>query len=546
MENNPPIENRFAAASHLDFAGVMRIPAVRQVLLLVGVAGSVAIGIALFLWSQSPAYTQLYGDLAERDRSQVVEALRTAGIDFRLDPGTGAVMVPDARVHDARLELAANGLPEGTGMGLEMIKEPQGFGVSQFMENARYQHALETELARTIRNVRSVQEARVHLAMPKQTAFVRDREGASASVMLSLYGGRQLEPEQADAIVHLVASSVPNLMTKDVTLIDQHGRMLSSNGERNGYALTAAQFEHTRTVEQSYRERIVDLLTPLVGAGNVRAQVVADIDFTVKEETRENYDPESTVVRSETVSERQRSGGSDAAQGIPGALSNQPPEAGGVAPQEGEAAAASAVNTSREATRNFEVDKTVSRVIAPTGAIRRLSVAVLIDDVAAAGAAAEGAGDGESAGAASLGEQDIARMTALVKEAVGFDEARGDSVQLINAPFQPAPEVAAPDGPPIWQQPQVLAIGRQVLGALLVLALGFGVLRPMLRGIVQSHQQSTPQLAAAGGAGALGAPAQQHQPQLSYEQKIAAARNITTYDPGRVAQVVKKWVAEDV
>ena len=540
MQNNPAIENRFAAASSLDFAGVMRIPAVRQVLLLVGVAGSVAIGIALFLWSQSPAYSQLYGELAERDASQVVEALRTAGIDYKLNPSTGAIMVPESRVHDARLELAANGLPEGTGMGLEMIKEPQGFGVSQFMENARYQHALETELARTIRNVRSVREARVHLAMPKQTAFVREREGASASVMLSLYGGRQLEPEAADAIVHLVASSVPNLMAKDVTLIDQHGRLLSASGERNGYALTAAQFEHTRTVEQSYRERIVDLLTPLVGAGNVRAQVVADLDFTVKEETRENYDPESTVVRSETVSERQRSGGSDAAQGIPGALSNQPPEAGGVPPAEAEQA--TAVNTSREATRNFEVDKTVSRVIAPTGAIRRLSVAVLIDDGAAAGA---GGGGDDAAEASGLGEQDIARMTALVKEAVGFDEERGDSVQVINAPFQPAPEVAEPAGPPIWQNPQVLAIGRQVLGAVLVLALGFGVLRPMLRGIVQSHQQSTPQLAAAGGAGALGAPSQP-QPQLSYEQKIAAAKNITTYDPARVAQVVKKWVAEDV
>jgi flagellar M-ring protein FliF len=203
MENNPPIENRFATASSLDFAGVMRIPAVRQVLLLVGVAGSVAIGIALFLWSQSPAYSQLYGQLAERDASQVVEALRAADIDYKLNPSTGAIMVPESRVHDARLELAANGLPEGTGMGLEMIKEPQGFGVSQFMENARYQHALETELARTIRNVRSVQEARVHLAMPKQTAFVREREGASASVMLNLYGGRQLEPEAADAIVHL-------------------------------------------------------------------------------------------------------------------------------------------------------------------------------------------------------------------------------------------------------------------------------------------------------------------------------------------------------
>ena len=541
MENNPPIENRFATASGLDFAGVMRIPAVRQVLLLVGVAGSVAIGIALFLWSQSPAYSQLYGQLAERDASQVVEALRAADIDYKLNPSTGAIMVPESRVHDARLELAANGLPEGTGMGLEMIKEPQGFGVSQFMENARYQHALETELARTIRNVRSVKEARVHLAMPKQTAFVREREGASASVMLNLYGGRQLEPEAADAIVHLVASSVPNLLASDITLIDQHGRLLSANGERKGYALTASQFEHTRTVEQSYRERIVDLLTPLVGAGNVRAQVVADLDFTVKEETREDYDPESTVVRSETVSERQRSGGSDAARGIPGALSNQPPEAGGVAPEEGEDAAATAVNTSREATRNFEVDKTVSRVIAPTGAIRRLSVAVLIDD-GAAGETAEGADDGEAGG---LGDEDIARMTALVKEAVGFDEERGDSVQVINAPFQPAPDVAEPEGPPIWQQPQVLAIGRQVLGALLVLALGFGVLRPMLRGIVQSHQQSSPQLAAAGGAGTLGAAAQP-QPQLSYEQKIAAAKNITTYDPARVAQVVKKWVAEDV
>lgn len=541
MESNPPIENRFAAMSGLDFAAVMRIPAVRQVLLLVGVAASFAIGLAVFLWSQSPGYTQLYGDLDERDASQVVEVLRGAGIDYRLNGATGAVMVPESRLHDARLELAANGLPESSSIGLEMIREPQGFGVSQFMENARYQHALETELARTIRNVRSVQDARVHLAMPKQTAFVRNREGASASVMLSLYGGRQLEPEAADAIVNLVASSVPNLMAKDVTLIDQHGRMLSRNGERSGYALTAAQFEHTRTVEESFRERIVDLLTPLVGAGNVRAQVVADLDFTVKEETRETYDPETVAVRSETVSEQERRGGGDAPQGIPGALSNQPPEAGGVAPAEGTAAAASPLNTSREATRNFEVDKTVSRMIAPTGAIRRLSVAVLIDDAGGGGAGgADAAGD---AAGQRLSQEDIERMTALVKEAVGFDEERGDSVQVINAAFQPAPEVPEPAAPPLWERPGLMAIGRQVLGALLVLALGFGVLRPMLRGIVQSHQQSSPQLAGAG-AQALGAPAQP-QPQLSYEQKIAAARNITTYDPARVAQVVKKWVAED-
>lgn len=535
MENNLSAENRLALLSQLDFAGVMRIPAVRQMVLLVGVAASVALGLAIFLWSQSPSYTQLYGDLDERDASQVVEALASAGIEYRLS-ANGAVMVPASRVHEARLELAASGLPEGTGIGLEMIKEPSGFGTSQFMENARYQHALESELAKTIRSVRSVQDARVHLALPKQTAFMRNREGASASVLLNLYSGRQLEPEAADAIVHLVASSVPNLMAKDVTLIDQHGRMLSNNGERSGYALTSAQFEHQRMVEETLRQRVVDLLTPMVGTGRVRAQVMADLDFTVREETREVYDPETTALRSEEVSEERREAGALEPQGIPGALSNQPPEAGGVPPGETRAAN-SPVSSSRQALRNYEVDKTVSRVIAPTGAIRRLSVAVLIDDGSAAAAGGE-----ESAG---LTEQELARMTALVREAVGFDEERGDSVQVVNAGFLPAPEADEPAGPPLWEQPAVQAIGRQVFGALLVLAIGFGVLRPMLRGIVQSHRSGGPALAgAAGEAGAL-LGASSPQPALSYEQKIAAARNITSYDPARVAQVVKKWVAED-
>ncbi|MDH5500496.1 MAG: flagellar basal-body MS-ring/collar protein FliF, partial [Gammaproteobacteria bacterium] len=231
MEKKAVIESHALPASQISLGGVLRIPAVHQVLLLVGVAAAVAAGFAVVLWSQTPAYTKLYSDLDNANAAQVAESLRAAGIDFKLDTESGVVLVAESRLHDARLELASQGLPQGSA-GMDMIQEQSSFGVSQFMEGARYQHALEAELARTISHLGAVSDARVHLAMPKQSAFMREQKGASASVLLQLYRGRELEPDQASSIVHLVASSIPNLTAGNVTLIDQNGRLLSSAGDQ--------------------------------------------------------------------------------------------------------------------------------------------------------------------------------------------------------------------------------------------------------------------------------------------------------------------------
>ena len=283
-------------------------------------------------------------------------------------------------MHDARIQLAAQGLPQSSSAGMQMMQDQSSFGVSQFMESARYQLALESELARTIGSLGAVREARVHLAMPKQSAFIRDNKGASASVLLHLFGGQVLEAGQASAIVHLVASSVPNLTASEVTLIDQHGRLLSSGDDQAAGAQAATQYNHSRRIEENYKQRIEDLLTPLVGHGRVRAEVVADIDFTYTEETRESFDPASAVVRSEQISE-DRITGLSLPGGIPGALSNQPAAvtAGANGEAGSESAASEPQNSSRSSTRNYDVDRTIRHTRPQAGAIRRLSVAVLID-----------------------------------------------------------------------------------------------------------------------------------------------------------------------
>ena len=294
METGTVIESTAVDTSQLNLASVLRIPAVRQIMLLIGVAAAVAVGFAVALWSQSPGYRQLYGDLGAPEAAAVADALQSAGIDHKIG-ASGAILVADAQLHAARLELASQGLPNSTGTGMDLMQEQSSFGVSQFMENARYQHALEAELARTISSLGAVREARVHLALPKQSAFIRDNKGASASVLLQLFGGMGLEAGQASAVVHLVASSVPNLQPNDVTLIDQHGRLLSSSGEQAAGAQAETQFKYQRQLEDTYKQRIEDLLTPLVGLGRVRAEVGADIDFTYTEETSEIFDPNRTV-----------------------------------------------------------------------------------------------------------------------------------------------------------------------------------------------------------------------------------------------------------
>ncbi len=540
METGTVIESTAVDTSQLNLASVLRIPAVRQIMLLIGVAAAVAVGLAVALWSQSPGYRQLYGDIGAPEASAVADALQSAGIDHKIG-ASGAILVPEAQLHAARLELASQGLPNSTGTGMDLMQEQSSFGVSQFMENARYQHALEAELARTISAIGAVREARVHLALPKQSAFIRDNKGASASVLLNLFGGMGLEADQASAIVNLVASSVPNLHVDNVTLIDQHGRLLSSSGEQVAGAQAATQLKYKLDLEKNYIGAIEDLLTPLVGVGRVRAEVSADIDFTYTEETSEIFDPNRTVVRSEQTSENQTNGSGAQAGGVPGALSNQPPQAGGqsVASEEDQVTPR---NSSRSATRNYEVDRTIRHTRPQSGAVRRLSVAVLIDDTPV--------GDNETQ--TTLTESDIERYTALVRQAVGFNEARGDTVVVLNEAFRAADPIEEIAPPPLWERPALVDAMKQILGAILVLAIAFGIVRPMLRNVLSGggagaagqYAGSGGELTAGGGSRlAGGGVAAIAGP--SYDEKVAAAKNLTGHDPARVAQVVKKWITVD-
>jgi flagellar M-ring protein FliF len=547
MNNSTTIDSAATHVGNMTLLGVLRIPAVRQVMLLIGVAAAVAAGFAVMNWSQTPGYTHLFKDLDSADASQVVEALRAADIDYKLSPDTGDVMVPEERLHDARLELAAQGLPAGSTAGMDAIQEQTSFGVSQFMEGARYQYALEAELAKTITHLGSVREARVHLALPKQSAFIREQKSASASVLLQLFRGRSLEPDQASAIVHLIASSVPNLSANNVTLVDQQGRLLSADGDEWGDGKTLKQFEVSEKIEKTYANRIEDLLTPLVGHGRVRAKVVASLDFSVTEETRESFDPAGSVVRSEQVSEEERSISSNGVEGVPGALSNQPPEetAAALGGANSQSESVKPLNSSRNSLRNFEVDRTISKTRPQSGTIQRLSVAVLVD-----GSPVEGSANSNQQ---QLDESDIERFTSLVKEAVGFDEARGDTVVVVNAAFRSAPEMAVVEEPPFWEKPILRDSIKQAVGVALVLIIAFGIVRPMLRGLIASNMTSSGQYIASGGTSASnpsgianltgGNPA---IPAPAFDEKIAAAKNMTRHDPARVAQVVKKWVTADV
>ena len=551
MENANVIEAPAVhPATQMNLATVLKIPAVRQVTLLIGVAVAVAVGFAVVLWSQSPAYTQLYSGMGPAEAAEVADALRASGIEFKVDTAAGSVMVADGSLHDARLQLASQGLPQGVSAGMDSMNEQSSFGVSQFMENARYQHALEAELGRTIAHFGAVKSARVHLSMPQRSAFIKNQRSATASVMLQLFRGSTLEEDQASTIAYLVAGSVPDLDARDVTVVDQFGRLLSSVDAQSAGAQAATHLKYKNSVEERYKQRIEDLLTPYVGVGRVRAEVTADIDFTVSEETRESFDPARAVVRSEQTSEELRRGRDSGAAGVPGALSNQPPEAVGDAGVPTEAQNVEAQNESRMTTRNFEVDRTISHTRPQAGTVRRLSVAVLVDDSPYADAPAEG----DAAALPALTDQDIERITQLVREAVGFDQARGDTVVVMNETFRDIAPVEEVEAAPIWKNPAVRDIGRQALGALLVLAIAFGVVRPMLRSVIAGGGQAGGEYIAAGGgapafagaasleAGGAAAPALAGP---NYEEKVAAAKNMTGHDPARVAQVVKKWVTID-
>lgn len=527
----------------LPAKGFFALPLVRQLGLMAGLAASVAIGVAVVLWSQSPDHRILYANLSPQDSAAIVESLQKAGITHSLADGTGAVLVPASQVHEARLLLAGEGLPRGVGSGFELLDNQKGFGVSQFMENARYQRALEGELAMTIGSINAVRGARLHLAIPKQTAFARNQKRPSASVMLDMYPGRTLSEGQAAAISHLVAASIPNLDVDRVTIIDQHGRLLTPETGDQDMRLNATQFEYRRRLEEYYIKRIEDILTPIMGPGAVKAQVNAELDFTVTEQTQEIFAPDERV-RSEQLVEENVSGGR-LPMGVPGSLSNQPPGEGEAADETGGGAGSS----SRRNVRNYELDKTISHSRMSGGVVRRLSAAVVIDHRTVTGE------DGAPV-RASLGEEEMERINVLVREAIGFDAERGDSVNVVNAQFTlPAEADMEVPEPSVFEGLDLVGMAKQAGALIVVLFLVLGVLRPVLRDLAARGGRAasaTPPALAAGqlaedqltlGGPVPGAALPKSTP--TFEEKLEAIRGLAATDPKRVAQVVRNWVSTE-
>ena len=541
---------------------MVNLSVVRQIGVMFGLALSVAIGVAVVLWSQTPDYSLLYASVADKDATEVLGALEKLGIDYKVESSSGAIMVPQDKVHEARLSLAGQGLPKSNSLGFEILQQDSGFGTSRSVESARFQRALEQEVALSITAIQNVKSARVHLALPKQSVFVRQRKHPTASVIVNLYSGRYLQKGQIEAIVHMVASSVPQLEPENVTVVDQRGALLNSRGSSDEMYLTSKQFDYKKQIENHLMQRVVNILSPMVGDEGLRAQVAADVDFTVTERTEERFNPDLPALRSEQVlDENSRLSG---AQGVPGALSNQPPAAG-TAPEEASgdteqnSGYGSPLNTSKSATRNYELDKTISHTRMATGVLRRLTVAVVIDD-------RHSVQEDGAAVSKPYSQEDINRFTQLVKQSVGFDISRGDSVIVTNSAFR-APEIveALPELP-IWQESWFKSLLKQLAAAVAVLIIILGVIRPFMRGLVAreqitagvGNQEGVRQLPASGGGataqGQLGEDrlslAGEEDPLLleapqSYEKRLEFAQKMVDDDPKRVAQVLKNWVAVD-
>lgn len=471
-----------AARPPLGLDRLLALPGRTRIVWVLAVATLTAVIATAVMMGNRTEWRVLYANLADKDGGAVIAALSQMNVPHKFAEGGGAILIPESQVHEVRLRLASQGLPRGGAVGFELM-ENQKFGTTQFQERLNFQRGLEGELARSIMALAAVQTARVHLALPQQTAFLREQQKPSASVLLTLHAGRTLDRSQIAGIVHLVASSVPELHPKTVSVLDQTGSLLSQDAGEAPNGLDAAQLRHVRQTEQSLASRILAIVEPIVGPGNVKAQVTADLDFTQSESTAELFAPNQgkdvpQAIRSQHLSES--AGGTGAAAGgVPGALANQPP-ATPASPVNGAPQALSAGggaggsgSNKRDAVTNYEVDKTVRVTRTATGAVRRLNAAVVVNHQA------------DAKGAVTpLTPEQMEQINALVREAIGYSKERGDSVNVVNAPFRGPIELVAP-ALPLWKQPEVIEMARNLapwialpLVALMVI---FGMVRPALR-----------------------------------------------------------------
>ncbi|HJV79609.1 flagellar basal-body MS-ring/collar protein FliF [Noviherbaspirillum sp.] len=530
--------------------GFAQTPGGRNFFLMLGVAAVAAVMSGVWMWSQQPDYRVLFSNFSDRDGGAIVSSLQQMNVPYKFAEGGAAILVPGNQVHDVRLKLASQGLPKGGSVGFELM-ENQKLGVSQFLEQVNFQRALEGELARSIQSLAAVQAARVHLALPKASVFIRDQQKPTASVLLNLHAGRTLDEQQVSAIVHLVASSVPDLPTKNVTVVDQNGNLLSEvRAPGSGNGLDPTQLKYVQELQQNIVKRIESILTPIVGLNNVRAEATADVDFSHTEQAAEIYKPNqapnTSAIRSQQLSESQN-GAPATASGVPGALSNQPPapatapltaptaSANAAAPAA--AAAAASGNAHKDMTVNYEVDKTVRYTQQPMGGIQRLSVAVVVNYKKEIGK------DGKVT-MKPLSDAEKAQITDLVKEAMGFSKDRGDSLNVVNSPFAGAEKEVIPETP-IWKRPEALNMamgaGKYVLAAAILAYLFFAVLKPLLRKIAKTFEPP-----AAPPETAVAQISHDVEPmgskQRTYQDNLDAAKQLARNDPKMVANVVKAWV----
>jgi flagellar M-ring protein FliF len=520
--------------------------------------------VGVWLWGQQPDYRVLFSNFNDKDGGAIVASLQQLNIPYKYSEGGNAILVPANQVHDARLKLASQGLPKGGNVGFELM-ENQKLGVSQFLEQVNFQRALEGELARSIQAVSAVQTARVHLAIPKSSVFIRDQQKPTASVLLNLYSGRTLDPGQVSAIVHLVASSIPELPAKNVTVVDQNGNLLSDTSKQNTQNnLDPSQLKYVQDFQQDVAKRVESIIMPLVGLNNVRAEATADIDFSKTEQAAETYRPNNTpdaaTIRSQQLSEAY--GKQAGASGVPGALSNQPPVPATAPIVAGATtAAASSANASglsqKDSTVNYEVDKTIRYTQQAMGGLKRLSVAIVINHKT----------ETDKNGKVStrpLTDSERAQITELAKDAMGFNKERGDSINIVNSPFA-IPEKEKAEDIPLWKQPDMIQmakeVGKYLISALLLAYLFFAFLKPTLNKIMGRDPATlAAEVAArkelekeekrieeeeAAIVNLTSQDAQEKTQASTYETNMEMARQLAANDPKIVANVIKAWVSNE-
>lgn len=525
-----------------------------KIFLAVGIAAVVAVMSAFWLWSQEPKYRVVFSNFSDKDGGAIVAALEQMNVPYKMADGGGAIMVPSDQVHQARLKLASMGLPRGGNVGFELL-ENQKFGVSQFVEQVNFQRALEGELEKTIQGISVVENARVHLAIPKSTVFIKDQQKATASVLIKMQPGRTMDPKQVSAVVHLVASSVPNLNVANVDIVDQNGNLLSDPSKKgDADMLDPGRIKYVEDMQKSIAARVEAIIAPLVGEKNVHAQATAEIDFSRVEQADETYkpnqNPEQAVVRSlqkneSLVGAGGAGGAGGAAGGVPGALSNQPPPPATAAitadPKAAAGAdAAPAGNTQRNVTTNYEVDKTVRYSQKSMGGVKRLTVAVVVNNKE------EVDKDGKTT-VRPLSEDEKKQINELAKQAMGYSEERGDSLSVVNSTFTPEKIEAVPELP-IWKNSSYIEMakdaGKLVLGLAVLFLLYKKALQPMVTKLltyepkVEAIQNATPRDQITNSSAGV--------PQLAgqgYQQELDKAKLLAKDNPKMVANVVTSWVS---